>query len=177
MKSYKNYNTHEKEKTIFYAIIAVLMIIVTIVLGINFCKGEDELVKVWVMCKPGSQVNVRRTPDKRSMEVGYLDSGDWFLTDGTSADGWIRCYGIGEYGEGWVYCGYVVTEEPVAVFEQYVCCAPKRVAIRRWMNGPKVDGSAWLTNGSDVDVFYIADGWACTSRGYISAEWLEVDPK
>ena len=177
MKSSKHYNTPETEKTIFYTVVAVLMIIVTIVLGINFCKGEDELVKVWVMCKPGSQVNVRRTPDKRAMEVGYLDSGDWFLTDGSSADGWIRCYGIGEYGEGWVYCGYVVTEEPEAVFEQYVCCAPKRVAIRRWMNGPKVDGSAWLTNGSDVDVFYMADEWACTNRGYILREWLEVDPK
>jgi hypothetical protein len=176
MKSLKDYTTPDNKKTIVLGIIAAVMIVITIVLTISACRSEDELVKCWIMCKPGSQVNVRRTPSKHSMEVGYLDAGDWFLTDGTSANGWIRCYGIGEYGEGWVYCGYVTTEEPEAVFEQYVCCAPKRVAIRRWMNGPRIERTPWLTNGSNVDVFFIADGWACTSRGYIQAEWLEADP-
>ena len=118
---------------------------------------------------------MRRSPG--GQECGYLELGDWFMTDGTSSDGWIRCYGIGEYGEGWVYCGYVCTEEPVKVFEQYVCCAKTRVACRRWMNGPKIDGSPWLTNLSTVDVFYIADGWACTNRGFIMAEYLEVSPR
>ena len=35
----------------------------------------------------------------------------------------------------------------------------------------------WLVNGSTVEVFYTAEGWACTSRGYIKSEWLEVDPE
>jgi len=177
MKSCKKYTIYAAEKIVAFVVILAVVLVIGIAIGLTVCHGEEELVKVWVMCKPGSQVNVRRTPSKHSMEVGYLDAGDWFMTDGTSADGWIRCYGIGEYGEGWVYCGYVVTEEPEAVFEQYVCCAPKRVAIRRWMNGPKVDGSAWLTNGSNVQVFYMADEWACTNRGYILREWLEVDPQ
>ena len=99
------------------------------------------------------------------------------MTDAKSANGYIRAFGIGEYGEGWVYCGNVVTEEPVAVFERYCCVAKKRAALRRWVDGPQVAGSPWLVNGSTVEVFYTAEGWACTSRGYIKSEWLEVDPE
>jgi hypothetical protein len=177
MKSYEKYTTSKKEKTIFFVIITLLMIMVVIVLAVNYCKGEDALVKCWILCKPGSQVNVRRTPSKTGQEVGFLEVGDDFLTDGTSADGWIRCYGIGEYGEGWIYSGYVATEEPVPVFEQYVCCGKGRVACRRWMNGPKIDRTPWLANGSNVDVFYIAGDWALTSRGYIMSKYLEADPR
>ena len=176
MNHRNKYSIFDKEKIV--AFIALIIILILIGFGIgSYVKGEEELVKCWIMCKPGSQVNVRRTPRKGAMEVGFLEAGDWFMTDGTSSDGWIRCYGIGEYGEGWVYCGYVCTEEPVKVFERYVCCAKTRVACRRWMNGPKIDGAPWLTNLSTVDVFYIADGWACTSRGYIMADYLEVSPR
>lgn len=171
-----NYNTKHTIKTILFFMAVVLMVAITIVLAVNLCKGE-ELVTCWVMCKPGSQVNVRRTPSTHGMEVGFLDAGDSFLTDGSSRNGFIRCYGIGEYGEGWIYCGYVATEEPEAVFEQYVCVSNARVACRRWMGGPKVATSPWIVNGSNVDVFFIADGWACTSRGYIMSEWLEANPR
>lgn len=183
MKSFKHYNTIQKEKAIFSIAIAAVILVVVIALSVTLCKGEESLVKCWVMCKPETHdhtinyVHVRRTPSKNGMEVGYLDAGDWFMTDGVSADGWIRCYDIGEYGEGWVYCGYVVTEEPEAINETYVCCAPNRVACRRWMNGPQVSGSPWLTNLSTVYVYYIADGWACTNQGYIKAEYLEASPQ
>ena len=98
MKTYGHYNTTGKEKTIFTIVIAMLMVIVTIALAVSMCHGEESLVKCWVLCKPGSQVNIRRTPDKRGQEVGFLEVGDWFLTDGSSANGYIRVYGIGEYG-------------------------------------------------------------------------------
>ena len=177
MKHQKNYTIFAKEKIVAAIIFLALIIVVTVALTVTFCKGEEALVKVYALCKPGSQVTVRRTPSKGAQEVGYLEVGDWFMTDGVSSNGYIRAYGIGEYGEGWVYCGYVVTEEPEVINETYVCCAPKRVACRRWMNGPKVEHSPWLVNGSDVQVFYIAGDWACTSRGYIKAEYLEVDPQ
>lgn len=177
MNHRNKYSIFSKEKIGAAAVIAVILILIGVVIGAFVCRGEDELVRCWILCKPGSQVNVRRTPDKRAMEVGYLEVGDWFLTDGTSSDGWIRCYGIGEYGEGWIYSGYVAIEEPKPVYEQYVCVAKTRVACRKWIDGPKVDGHAWLTNGSNVQVFYIAGDWAITSRGYIRSEWLEVDPR
>ena len=70
----------------------------------------------------------------------------------------------------------MVTEEPVQVYEQYICVAKKRVACRKWIGGPQTS-MPWLKNGSDVDVFYMADGWAITSRGYIQSEWLEANPR
>ena len=177
MKHHKYYTTSQKEKIVGLISLIAIIVVITIALTVSFCKGEDALVMCWVMCKPGNYVNVRRVPSKTGMEVGYLDAGDWFMTDAVSADGFLRCYDIGEYGEGWVYCGYVVTEEPEAAMDTYVCCAPKRVACRRWMNGPQVSGSPWLTNLSTVYVYYIADGWACTNQGYIQAEYLEVSPQ
>ena len=176
--NYNTGNTYRARKILIIVLAAVILggIAFRAAYGANAKATEDELVTCWIMCKPGSQVNVRRTPSKQGMEVGFLDAGDSFLTDGKSSDGWIRCYGVGEYGEGWIWCGYVVTEKPEPVFEQYVCVAVKRVACRRWISGPKTE-KPWLKNGSNVDVFYIADGWACTSRGYIKSEWLEVDPK
>ena len=140
--------------------------------------AEDTLAKCWVMVKPGDYVNVRRTPDRKGQEVGFLESGDWFMTDGTSADGWIRCYGVGEYGEGWIYCGYVVTDRPEPAYEQYVCVAKQRAACRKWCGGPQIEGkTGWIYNGTNVQVFYKSAEWCVTSRGYIKTEWLEVDPK
>jgi len=154
---------------------AVIMLIAGYMIGTG-ARAADETVSCWILCKPGSQVNARRTPDRRGQIVGYLEAGDEFRTDGTAKGGYIRVIGLGEYGEAWVYAGYVVTEKPETVGERYVCVAKSRVACRRWVDGPQVDGRPWLVNGSTVDVFLTADGWAVTSRGYIKEEWLERDP-
>ena len=165
------------KKRLITLILAVVLAcgIFTLQYGWLRAGAEESYCTCYVMCKPGDYVNVRRTPSTDGQIVGYLDAGDWFETDGTSSNGFIRVYGIGEYGEGWVYCGYVVTQEPKEVMQRYVCVAKNRVACRRWMNGPKVSGSPWLTNLSTVTVFYEADGWSCTSRGYIRSEYLEAD--
>ena len=169
------YSIFSKEKIVAALLIAVILILIGFIVG-SYCRSEDQLVKCWVLCKPGSQVNVRRTPDKRGQEVGFLEVGDWFLTDGSSSNGYIRVYEIGEYGEGWIYCGYVVEEEPEPVYEQYVCVAKNRVACRKWISGPQTS-LPWLMNGSDVQVFWKTSEWAITARGYIRSEYLEVDPR
>lgn len=138
-----------------------------------FCPAEAECR--WVMCK--SYVNVRMNPSKGSAEIGRLDAGDEFETDGTVRDGFIRVCGVGE-GEGWVFAGYTVDEQPVKTDERYVCVANSRVACRRWAEGPQIKGKAgWLYNGTDVKVYYRTSEWALTSRGYIASEWLERDPE
>ena len=159
-----------------FFIILVLMIVATALIWLLIDQGisEDPLATCWVMCKPGSRVTVRMEPNKRSMETGYLECGDSFQTDGESVDGWIRCYGAGE--GGWVYSGYVVTEKPKMIMERYICCAVKQVACRKWMAGPQIEGKPWLKHSQNVTVFCMADGWAVTSRGYITSEWLEADP-
>ena len=139
-------------------------------------KADDQLATCWVMCKPGSRVTVRMTPSKKGVELGWLECGDDFLTDGESRDGWIRCYGIGETA-GWVYAGYVCTSKPETIGERYVCVAKKQVACRKWIGGPKIDQRPWLKNGQNVQVFASDGEWAITSRGYIKAEYLEADPE
>ena len=182
MKHQKNYSIFDKEK-----IVAFIALIV-IVAGIAFWAGstfaeDDGLIEVYAMCdpRPGNWVEVRLKPStgKGSTEIGRLECGDSFKTDGESKNGWIRCYGVGET-DGWVYAGFVSTEKPQIVMEQYCCVAKRQVAVRRWPGGPQIKRygrKVWLKNCEDVTVFCIADGWACTSIGYIQAEWLEVDPK
>lgn len=176
------YSTGKEDKA---RAILIFLLMAIVAAGIGWLIGsavnagaEDRLATCWIMCKPGAQVNVRRKPTTNSRAEGYLETGDEIRTDGMSKDGWIHVYGIGEAGEGWVYCGYVVTEKPQVIGQRYVCVATNRLACRKWMGGPQIDGRAgWLKNGDHADVFYMADGWAVTSRGYIRSEWLEVDPE
>lgn len=176
-----NYNTKKTNRArviLAAALIGILIggIVYRIAYGAEARAAEEQLATCWILCKPGDYVNVRRTPSKNGMAVGSLECGDWFLTDGRSADGWIRCYGIGEYGEGWVWCGYVAEDEPEIVMETYACVAPGRVACRKWMGGPKTS-NPWMKNGSIVTVFAVAGEWACTARGYIRTEFLEESPQ
>jgi len=173
------YTTEKNNKTrvILIIVCAVLMIAAFLIAySLMNAAAESYLSTCWAMCKPGAQVNVRRAPDGGSKIEGFLEAGDTFLTDGTCQDGWVKAYGIGEAGEGWVYAGYVSTEEPRTIMQQYVCVAKKQVACRRWIHGPQIEERKWLKNGENVTVFYIGDGWAVTSRGYIQSEWLEADP-
>ena len=178
----KDYNTNKRSHSIFdreKIIAAILLVAVLILIGFgigSYCRGEEPLATCYAMCKPGSRVTVRRTPDPGGVETGYLECGDSFQTDAEVRDGWLRCYGAGE--NGWIYLGYVVTEPVQKIGEQYVCVAKKQVACRRWIAGPQLDGrSGWLKNGQNCDVFCMSDGWAVTSRGYIKSEWLEADPR
>ena len=181
MKHYEQYTTNHKERKVFAIAVVAVLVVVVVSLAVTLCHGEEELATAYAMCDPRegrNKVHVRAKPTKDSAEIGYLECGDSFLTDGVSRDGWIRCYGIGETS-GWVFCGYVTTEKPEMVMEQYCCVAKSRVAVRRWQGGPQIIRNRrklWLNNCEDVTVFCIADGWACTSIGYIQSEWLEVDP-
>lgn len=157
-------------KILFCILIGV---IIAGVMSLIFTPADAETR--WVMCK--SYVNVRMSPSKSSPEIGRLDAGDEFETDGMVRDGFIRVCGVGE-GEGWVFAGYTVDERPTKTDERYVCVANSRVACRRWANGPQIRGkTGWLYNGTDVKVYYRTEKWALTSRGYIASEWLERDPE
>ena len=178
MKHHKNYSIFEKEKIVAAVAILAVILVAGIAIGASLCHADDEMITCWILCKPGSQVNVRRNPNGHSIIEGYLEVGDSVQTDGQTRNGYLRIYGIGEDGGGWVYCGYIVEEEPVEVYERYCCVAKSRVACRRWCNGPRIEGrTGWLHNGSDVQVFWMTSEWAITSRGYIASEWLEVDPE
>lgn len=180
---HKHYNGYKMKKASLFdrdkviAFVALLLVVAVIGFAVgSCCKGEDQLATCWVMCKPGSRVSVRLEPSKKSPEIGFLECGDSFQTDGESIDGWISCLGVGETN-GWIYCGYVCTEKPEIIGERYVCVAKKQVACRKWIGGPKIEAKSWLKNGQNVYVFCIGDGWAVTSRGYVRSDWIEVDPE
>ena len=157
----------------------ILLVVVIAAVIILAARAEEPSITCWTLCKPEDRVNLRIDPRKDSKSVGWLECGDSFQTDGTSENGWIRVLDAGEC-ECWIYCGYVVTEQPEKIGENYVCVAKNRVACRRWVDGPQIEiegKPSWLKNGSSVSVFYIAGDWAVTSRGYIKAEFLEVDPE
>lgn len=177
MNNREHYTTGNKGRKGFILFCAALLIVTTVISYV-VCMAEAQDLTCWILCKPKSIVHVRRDPMKASEEVGRLECGDEIRTDGKTRNGWVHVNGIGEYGSGWVYCGFVSLEQPEKVDEQYVCVARKQVACRRWMDGPQIGGRlGWLHNGSTVTVYYRTDEWSVTSRGYIRSEWLEVDPK
>ena len=151
-------------------VILALLIIATILL---FATGRAEEKDCWVLCQPDNRVNLRLEPSKGSKCVGWLEVGDRFTTDGTERNGWIRVLDAGDC-ECWIYGGYVVEEKPERIGESRFVVAKKQVACRRWVNGPQNEKRPWLRNGREVQVFYIAGGWAVTNLGYVEAEWLEV---
>ena len=173
----RHYSRQSKEKIVFLIILVAVLVVVAFLTGMRSGQAADDEVTCWILCKYKSQVTIRAKPDTGSREYGWLEVGDSFRTDGKVKNGFVHALGVGDNGEGWIFGGYVVYEEPQAVFENYVCVARKQVACRRWINGPQVEHSPWLRNGSSVSVFYIADGWAVTSRGYIQSEWIEPDPE
>ena len=180
MKNQLNYTT-EKRKNNDKIKLALVIVELVLIVGIAYVvisalqmAGLAEEQTRWVMCKPTDFINVRETPEKHGTEAGYLECGDSFKTDGKTKNGYLHVLNWGEIGDGWIFAGYVVSEKPEQIFENYYCCAKNRVACRRWIDGPKSQYTPWLKNCGDVLVFYIADGWAITSRGFIQAEWLEV---
>lgn len=175
-----------KQRMILIALMCAVIlagIVYKIAYAVTMEAINGQTITCWVLCKPndpedgGHYVNARIAPSTSCRAVGYLENGDSFETDAESHNGFLRAYGIGENGTAWIYAGFVVTEEPEIINERYVCVSNARVAIRRWMGGPRVAGGGWLTNGSNVYVYAVADGWAITNRGYIMAEYLEVDPE
>lgn len=176
MKHRKHYTT-SLSKRIALVFLAVVTACIGWWIGSNECRAaEEKPLTCWAMCKPGSYVTIRRSPQKNAMQVGYLDPLDSFQTDGKTKNGYIHVIDVGN-SEGWVHAGYVVTEEPEAAFEQYYCSSLSRVACRRWISGPRVENYGWIVNGSTVQVFYRTEEWSCTSRGYIKSEFLERDPQ
>lgn len=151
---------------------AITLITFLLVILVAVSSVADELY--YVLCKPGDYINLRMSPSRQSKSVGFLECGDTFTTDGKKESGFLHVLDRGET-DCWIYAGYASTEKPVNVYQTFVCVAKRRVACRRWIDGPLVVGYPWLKTGSHVDVWFVAGDWAVTSKGFIQAEWLEED--
>lgn len=126
----------------------------------------------FILCNPDSHVCIRRSPKKDSDEIGQLEFGDMILTDGRKRNGFLHCIRLSnEWGEGWVYKGYLVQDEPRKWGQLVSVTANGRVASRRYVNGKR---QGWLKRGQKVTVYGYSDEWAVTNRGFVKTKFLEV---
>lgn len=138
---------------------------------------EAETWHCWVMCRPGSErqlneIMIRERPTKKADATGAAAAGDSMQTDYEEKGGWLHVVDLAnETGDGWIFGGYIVYEEPKTINRLAEVHAKGRVHCRKWINGPH---KGWVRSGDTVEVYMIADGWAVTNKGYIRCEYLEV---
>ena len=144
--------------------------ILTVISGCFTAVAEDR--QVFVFCNPKTSVNIRKTPRKGSEVSGRLDFGDWVMTDGKKKNGFLHVIKITEDGEGWIFAGYVIDDQPVKMERaRATVSATGRVMSYRWVKGRK---NGWVNNCEDVKVLALSEDWAVTDHGYIRTKYLEV---
>lgn len=154
-----------RNKVIFvFSLVSVLVIAC-----FAMADTSNDCIDVWVMCNPDSFVNIRVSPSTRSETEGYLMCCDKVLTDGQTKNGFLHCYCTNESGEGWVYSGYIVTDEPVIVNEVKHIESNGRVAARSNIAG---DRNCWLKDGREIYVFCESEEWCVTSKGFVKTEFI-----
>lgn len=170
-----NQHNHFIKKTVFSKVLTVVLAAVllfasyTVSTEIDRARAETITTTGYILCK--SYVIIRQWASKRATEIGQLDPCDTIEIDGRTKDGYAH---IVAPVDGWVHAGFITFSEPRKVDAPGVVTAKKRVAARRWCDGPNVDSKPWLISGSEVRIYWMSDDWACTSRGFIRSEWLEV---
>ena len=133
-------------------------------------SGEEG--RIFIFCNPKTPVNVRRTPKKGAVISGRLDFGDYVETDGEKRNGFLHVYGITEDGEGWIFAGYAIEDQPTKVENAWAnIAASGRVMSYRWVNGKR---RGWVNVCTQVKVYAISEEWAVTDHGYIRTKYLEV---
>lgn len=147
-----------------------IILCLTVIIGVS--TGLCDTYEVFVFCNPKTPVNVRRSPKKGAKETGRLDFGDSVMTDGKTRNGFLHVLDITEDGEGWIFAGYVVNDEPEVLDNAWAYIgATGRVISYRWIDGMK---NGWVRVCEQVRVYAISDEWAYTSKGYIRTKYLEV---
>lgn len=153
--------------------IALIVIVIYSLITITNSIGiGEELTEVWVMCQPNDYVNVRANPNRRSEAVGYAEAGYMVITDGKLQHGFLRIYGIGEMGVGWIHAGYVVYDEPHEMNVTARVNSNGRVKARQYIGGKRRE---WLKNKDEVKVYWLSDEWCVTNKGFVKTEYLEME--
>ena len=133
MDSNEYYTTSEKAKKDYMWMLAGVLaigIFLGVVLSCVVYSVASADSDGWIMCD--SYVNVRETPGKNGNELGRLDAGDKIRTDDKVRNGFLHIIDAGtETGDGWVYAGYVVYDEPENAGCQMVITGKGRVICRR----------------------------------------------
>lgn len=152
------------------AVIFVLLMVYSVIHEICCAEGFYE-DRAWVLCQPGSIVNIRQKPTKNSPDFGGAECGTMLKSDGTTKNGFLYVYDIAaEETEGWVSTHYLVWFEPEEVNAPMRIRSEGRVACRKSIEG-KI--KSWARNGDILTVYWYSTEWAVTDRGYIMSQYLE----
>lgn len=149
-----------------------LITLILILLSACYLAGAEDRT-MYILCDPKTEnhVAIRRSPRKTAEETGRLECGDYVITDGKTKNGYLHVLGVTEYGEGWVFKGYVVDDPPVIERCNASITASGRVMARRYIGGKR---AGWLKVCDEVKVYAMSEEWSVTSRGYIRTKYLEV---
>lgn len=151
------------------AIAALIVLIITL---LSTAFAEEDMVR-YILCNPSitNHVAVRRSPKRKSEEIGRLDCGDMIYTDGKTKNNYLHIYGITEYGEGWVHLGYIVNDAPIIERCNGYIAGNGRVKARRYIGGRR---NYWLKLGDDVKIYARSEEWAVTNKGFVKMEYLDI---
>ena len=155
------------ERRVLIVIALILAAVFLIVLFAIDCAGAEDM---FILCKPGSTVNIRNRPRKDAAVVAWIECGQRVQTDGKEKGGFVHVVNLpSEITEGWIFAGYVADEEPV-IREYTAEVWEGDVIARSSMGGKRV---CKLKEGKTVTVYAKTHSWAVTSRGYILCDWLK----
>ena len=127
----------------------------------------------FILCRPGSVVNVRNSPDMNASVAGWVEFGTFVHTDGQEINGFVHVVDLAaETTEGWIFSGYLVYDRPRE--ERYTAEVwGGNVIARKSIGGKRI---RTLREGQRVTVYARSNAWAYTNKGYVMCDWLrEVD--
>lgn len=166
-----NFNTNRRKMKVALTVAVLITVALGLLIGAKAIERDDTLT-VWILCRPADYINVRETPSQKGEIVGMLDPCDEITINVNAQNGYFPIVRpTFECGEGYVSCRFISTEKPEWKNGQtYTVVSNSRVAARRWIEGPRV---CWLTNGTEVQVFWWTPTWSVTNRGFIRSEFIE----
>ena len=148
--------------------------LVTLYVSFGFSEARadeyDDITEGWVLCV--DYVNVRPFPNRKGEPLGRFESGDKVYLDGRKRNGFLHIIDTGLESDGWIYAGYIVYDEPIAVYQNATIVSKARLAARKCVNGKR---SRWLKPLATVKVYWWSDEWSVTSCGYLKTKFLELE--
>ena len=148
---------------------AVIYAAISLIHSISFA---DSNAKAYILCKPADYVYARAKPDRNSDATGRFDPCDEIYLDGKTKNGFAHIAYPSLDGDGWIYTGYIVFDEPKALHgQEAIVNSNAPLLVRKNIVGETVKR---LTNGHELQVFYWSDEWAVTNYGFVSTEWIEL---
>ena len=154
------------ERRVLIIMIIIYAAAIAIILA-NIANANAE--EAYILCKPGSCVNVHSRPKKSSPVTAWVECGQVLELDGEEKNGYVHVTGLAsEIPDGWVYSGYIVNEQPVIeTYTAEIWEGP--VLARRCVNGKR---KCIMRDGKAVTVYARTHTWAVTDKGFIMCDWL-----